>query len=156
MAEQLSSRNYNWDKEDEYWVPQNRVLYNSYFYLTDDPETSVLERFRLHGRRYTGKLDGGVGLHCNLDEHLSKEQYLKLIDYAIQEGTSYYTFNVPNTECKNCGHIEKIPVDKCPACGSENITQWTRVIGYLRPVDKFDRYRQAEARSRIYKSGEGI
>lgn len=155
-AEQLSSRNYNWDREDEYWVPQNRVLYNSYFYLADDPETSVLERFRLHGRRYTGKLDGGVGLHCNLDEHLSKEQYLKLIDYAIQEGTSYYTFNVPNTECKNCGHIEKIPVDKCPACGSENITQWTRVIGYLRPIDKFDRYRQAEARSRIYKSGEGI
>lgn len=155
-AEQLSSRNYNWDREDKYWIPQNRVLYNSYFYLADDPETSVLERFRLHGRRYTGKLDGGVGLHCNLDEHLSKEQYLKLIDYAIQEGTSYYTFNVPNTECKNCGHIEKIPVDKCPVCGSENITQWTRVIGYLRPVDKFDRYRQAEARSRIYKSGEEI
>ena len=32
-AEQLGSRNYNWDREDGYWVPKNRVLYNSYFYL---------------------------------------------------------------------------------------------------------------------------
>lgn len=128
-AEQLGSRNYNWDKKDGYTVPSNRVLYNSYFYLADDPNTSVLERFRLHGRKYTGMLDGGVGLHCNLNEHLSKEQYLKLIDYAIKEGVSYFTFNVPNTECKDCGHIEKIPVDVCPHCGSSNTVQWTRIIG---------------------------
>lgn len=155
-AEQLGSRNYNWDKEDGYKVPSDRVLYNSYFYLADDPETSVLEKIRMHGRRYTGLLDGGVGCHINLSEHLSKEQYLKIIDYAIKEGCSYFTFNVPNTECKDCGHIEKIPVEKCPVCGSENTVQWTRIIGYLRPVDKFDKYRQIEAKHRVYKSGEEV
>jgi ribonucleoside-triphosphate reductase len=148
-AEQLSSRNYNWDKEDGYVVNPNRNLYNSYIYLADDPDTSILDRFILHGRDYTGLMDGGVGLHCNLNEHLSKEQYLKLIDFAIANGTSYFTFNVPNSECE-CGFITKVPVEKCPQCGSTKIRQWTRTIGYLRPVDCFDKYRKAEAKTRIY------
>lgn len=150
-AEGLSSKNYRWDKEDGYWVPEGRVLYNSYFYLADDPETSVLDKFRLHGREFTELLDGGVGLHCNLSEHLSKFQYLKLIDFAIAQGTSYFTFNVPNSECTNdlCRHIVKAPLDTCPKCGAP-MRQWTRVIGFLRPVEDFDKYRHIEALKRYY------
>jgi len=150
-AETLSSKNYHWDEEDGYWVPQGRVLYNSYFYLADDVNTSVLDKFKIHGREFTELLDGGVGLHCNLEEHLSKEQYLKLIDFAVENGTSYFTFNVPNSECTNpaCHHITKVPVDKCPKCGAP-VRHWTRVIGFLRPVDDFDKYRNFEAKRRFY------
>lgn len=63
-AEQLGSRNYNWDKTDGYKVPSDRVLYNSYFYLADNPDTSVLEKLRLHGREYTETLDGGKFIQC--------------------------------------------------------------------------------------------
>lgn len=149
-AETLGSKNYMWDKNDGYVVNPNRVLYNSYFYLAEDPNTSVLEKLRLHGRDYTELLDGGVGCHINLEEHLSKIQYLRILEYAIKVGCSYFTFNVPNTECLDCGNIEKVPVDECPKCGSKNVTQWTRVIGYLRPIKNFDKYRQIEAKSRIY------
>ena len=150
-AEGLSSKNFNWDREEGYWVPEGRVLYNSYFYLADDKETSVLDKFRLHGREFTELLDGGVGLHCNLEEHLSKYQYLKLIDFAIEKGTSYFTFNVPNSECTNssCHHIVKQPLDNCPKCGAP-MRQWTRVIGFLRPVEDFDRFRYIEAQHRYY------
>lgn len=150
-AEGLSSKNYNWDKADGYWVPDSRVLYNSYFYLADDENTSVLDKFRLHGREFTELLDGGVGLHCNLGEHLSKFQYLKLIDFAIENGTSYFTFNVPNSECTNesCHHIVKTPLEVCPKCGAP-MRQWTRVIGFLRPIDDFDKYRHHEALTRYY------
>lgn len=150
-AEGLSSKNYRWDKADGYWVPEDRVLYNSYFYLAEDKETSVLDRFRLHGREFTELLDGGVGLHCNLEDHLSKEQYLKLIDFAIANGTSYFTFNIPNSECTSpsCRHIVKKPLTACPKCGAR-MRQWTRIIGYLRPVDNFDTYRQIEAANRHY------
>ncbi len=150
-AEGLSSKNYRWDKADGYWVPQDRVLYNSYFYLAEDPDTSVLDRFRLHGREFTELLDGGVGLHCNLEEHLSKYQYLQLIDFAIQQGTSYFTFNIPNSECtnQNCHHIVKRLLDVCPKCGAP-MRKWTRVIGFLRPVEDFDRYRRIEAERRVY------
>ena len=153
-AEQLGSRNYNWDKEDGYWVNPNRVLYNSYFYLAEDKNTTILDKFRLHGKEFTELCDGGMGLHCNLEEHLSKEQYLKLIDFAISQGTFYFTFNVPNSECLDCGNIEKIPVEKCPKCGSTHITQWTRIIGYLRPIRCFDKYRQIEAKTRVYSNGK--
>ena len=150
-AEGLSSKNYRWDKEDGYWVPSDRVLYNSYFYLAEDPNTSVLEKFRLHGREFTELLDGGVGLHCNLEDHLSKEQYLKLVDFAVANGTSYFTFNIPNSECMNpeCHHIIKKPLQTCPKCGAR-MRQWTRVIGYLRPVECFDQYRYLEAQRRHY------
>ena len=130
-------------------------MYNSYFYLAGDPNTSVLDKFRLHGRAFTSKLDGGVGLHCNLEDHLSKEQYLKLIDFAIAEGTSYFTFNVPNCQCDKCKHIEKHHFDVCPKCGSEEVTDWTRVIGFLRPTKKFDYYRQIEAAQRMYSGKDG-
>ena len=153
-AEQLGSRNYNWDKEDGYYVNPNRVLYNSYFYLADDKNITILDKFRLHGKEFTELCDGGMGLHCNLEEHLSKEQYLKLIDFAISQGTFYFTFNVPNSECLDCGNIEKIPVEKCPKCGSTHITQWTRIIGYLRPIKCFDKYRQLEAKTRVYSNGK--
>lgn len=155
-AEQLSSRNYNWDKEDGYTVNPNRNLYNSYIYLADDEKTSILDRIRLHGRRYTGLMDGGVGCHNNLSEHLSEEQYAKVLEYAIKEGCSYYTFNIPNTECLSCGHIEKIPVEKCPVCGSTDLTHWVRVIGYLRPVRFFDKYRKEEEKTRVYHSKENL
>ena len=155
-AESLSSKNYNWDKADNYWVPSNRNLYNSYFYLASDPNTSILDRFKLHGREFTGTLDGGVGLHCNLEEHLSQEQYNYLINYAIQVGCSYFTFNIPNCQCDKCGHIEKHHFDKCPKCGSEETTDWTRIIGYLRPVPKFDKERYKEALTRIYHPASNL
>ena len=104
------------------WVPEDRNLYNSYFYLASDPNTSILDRFKLHGREFTGTLDGGVGLHCNLEEHLSQQQYNYLINYAIEVGCSYFTFNIPNCQCDKCGHIEKHHFDVCPKCGCTDTT----------------------------------
>lgn len=127
-AESLGIKNYNWDKEDGYIVNPDRNLYNSYFYIAHD-DTSVLDKFRLHGKNFTSTLDGGVGCHINLEEHLSVEQYIKLIEFAVKEGTSYFTFNIPNSECDDCGYITKHPITTCPKCNSSNITWYTRIIG---------------------------
>ena len=155
-AEGLSSKNYNWDKLDNYWVPEDRNLYNSYFYLASDEHTSILDKFKLHGKEFTELLDGGVGLHCNLEEHLSKEQYLKLINVAIHYGTSYFTFNIPNSECDDCHYISKMPIKVCPRCGGSHITLWTRVIGFLRPIKYFDKERYKEALTRVYSKKESL
>ena len=156
-AEGLSSKNYNWDKNDNYKVPKDRNLYNSYFYLADDKEISVLDKFRLHGKEFTSLLDGGVGLHVNLEEHLSKKQYSKLMDFAIANGTTYYTFNVPNSQCSNpeCKYIVKGPVVTCPKCGSP-MDWWTRVIGFLRAIKHFDAARFIEAGKRVYTKKDEV
>ena len=148
-AESLGVKNYNWDKKDGYIVNPDRNLYNSYFYLAHD-DTSVLDKFRLHGRNFTSTLDGGVGCHINLEEHLSVEQYIKLIEFAVQEGTSYFTFNIPNSKCDDCGFITKHPITKCPKCNSTKITWYTRIIGYLRAIKNFGKERQIEAEKRTY------
>lgn len=152
-AEGLGGKNYNWDKQDGYWVPEDENLYNSYFYNAHD-DTSVLDKFILHGRQTYQYTDGGSAAHINLDDHLSKQQYLRLIDFAIENGTSYFTFNVPNSKCEDCGHIIKKPVTVCPKCGKTHITQYTRVIGYLRPIKTFGKDRQIEAAKRVYSNGK--
>lgn len=151
-AEGLGGKNYNWDKEDGYWVPDDENLYNSYFYDAHD-DTSVLDKFILHGKQTYQFTDGGSAAHINLEDHLSKEQYLKLIDFAIANGTNYFTFNIPNSKCDDCGYITKHPITECPKCHSHNITQYTRVIGYLRPIKSFGKDRQIEAAKRTYSDG---
>ena len=153
-AEGLGGKNYRWDLQDNYWVPEDENLYNSYFFDAHD-NTSVLDKMILHGRQTAQYCDGGSACHINLEDHLSKEQYLKLIDFAIVNGTNYFTFNIPNSKCEDCGYITKHPITECPKCHSNHITQYTRVIGYLRPIKSFGKDRQIEASHRTYSDGRG-
>lgn len=151
-AESLGGKNYKWDKKDGYWVPKDVNLYNSYFFDAHD-NTSVLDKMILHGKQTAQYCDGGSACHINLEDHLSKKQYLKLLEFAVKEGTNYFTFNIPNSKCEDCGYITKHPITECPKCHSKNITQYTRVIGYLRPVKSFGKDRQIEASKRHYSNG---
>jgi len=147
-AENLGVKNAKWDKKDGYVVP--RDCYNSYFYIVEDESCNVLDKFILHGNKLTKYLDGGSALHCNLSEHASKTQYLALNQIAIRTGCSYYTYNVMNTICNECGYIDKSTLDHCPKCGSENIDYATRIIGYLKRISKFSVARIKEAEERYY------
>ena len=152
-AENLGVKNAKWDKEDGYVVP--RDCYNSYFFIVEDENCSIIDKFILHGDRLTKYLDGGSALHCALDEHLTKEQYLKLMRIAVKTGCSYFTFNIPNTVCNECGYISKHRLVKCPKCGSVNLDYITRIIGYLKRISSFSEARQKEAAKRYYiKKGD--
>jgi len=150
-AENLGVKNATWDAKDGLFVP--RKCYNSYFYLVEDEHTNPIDKFIMHGKEFTQFLDGGSALHCNLDEHLTKEQYRKLMQIAIKTGCPYFTFNIPNTVCRDCGHISKHMLKKCPKCGSENLDWATRVIGYLKLISSFSEARQKEAALRYYAGG---
>ena len=147
-AENVGVKHAKWDREDGYFVP--RDCYNSYFYIVEDTSLSVLDKFRLHGAPYIEHLTGGSALHCNLEEHLSQQQYMQLLEVAAHEGCNYFTFNIPNTICNDCGHIDKRYLKECPNCHSQNIDYLTRVIGYLRRVSNFSKPRQQEAARRYY------
>lgn len=148
LAENLGVKNAKWDKEDGYFVP--RDCYNSYFYVVEDQDTMPLDKFILHGKRFTKYLDGGSALHLNLKEHLTKDQYLKLLDVCIKTGCSYWTVNIPNTICNDCGYISKHRLNECPKCHSKNLDYITRIIGYLKRVSKFAEARQKEEHKRYY------
>lgn len=147
-AENVGVKHAKWDKEDGYSVP--RDCYNSYFFIVEDESLNVLDKFKLHGKHYIEHLTGGSALHLNLEEHLSKAQYRQLLRVAAIEGCNYFTFNIPNTVCNDCGKIDKRYLKKCPHCGSENLDYLTRVIGYMKRISNFSEARQKEASKRFY------
>lgn len=147
-AENVGVKHAKWDREDGYFVP--RDCYNSYFYAVEDDSLTVIDKFKLHGASYIEHLTGGSALHMNLEEHLSKDQYLQLFKVAAKEGCNYFTFNIPNTVCNDCGHIDKRYLKECPVCKSKNVDYLTRIIGYLKRVSNFSQARQAEAERRYY------
>ena len=147
-AENVGVKHAKWDRQDGYIVP--RDCYNSYFYIVEDDKLNIVDKFRLHGRKYIEHLTGGSALHLNLNEHLSKEQYRQLLRVATQEGCNYFTFNIPNTVCNDCGHIDKRNLKECPACKGKNLDYLTRIIGYMKRISNFSQARQKEAAKRHY------
>lgn len=147
-AENVGVKHAKWDREDGYFVP--RDCYNSYFYVVEDHSLNIVDKFKMHGAPYIEHLTGGSALHMNLDEHLSKDQYRQLLRVAAKEGCNYFTFNIPNTICNDCGHIDKRYLKECPHCHSKNVDYMTRIIGYLKRVSNFSAPRQQEAQRRYY------
>lgn len=155
-AENLGVKNYNWDKRDGYVVPQGRNLYNSYFYVVEDSTIDPVKKFYYQGHDFIDCLDGGSALHNNLDSHLTKKQYRLLMDVAIKSGCNYFTYNIPNTVCNECGHIDKRKLTECPKCHSSNVDYATRVIGYLKRISNFSEARQKEASKRYYATEDKV
>ena len=151
-AENVGVKHAKWDREDGYFVP--RDCYNSYFYVVEDDSLNIIDKFKLHGAPYIEHLTGGSALHMNLEEHLSKQQYAQLLRVAAKEGCNYFTFNIPNTICNDCGTIDKRYLHECPHCHSHNVDYMTRIIGYLKRVSNFSQPRQQEAARRYYAHAE--
>ena len=149
-GENLAVKLYEVDKKDGYFVPKDQNLYSSYFFKQWDANISVLDKIKLHGRKVNQYCGGGQAAHIHLEEHLSKEQYIKLLDLAIKEGCNYFTYNIPMSECKDCGHVVNAPIKKCPKCNSTNIDWWIRIIGFLRPMSTWSTARQIEGNKRVY------
>lgn len=147
-AENLGVKNAKWDRADGYVVP--RDCYNSYFYAVEDDETNALDKLVLHGRELVDYLDGGSALHLNLEESISTEGYLSLINMAARTGCNYFCINVKITICNSCAHIDKRTLQACSACQSKDIDYGTRVIGYLKRVSAFSKGRRKEHGLRHY------
>lgn len=149
-GENLSNKNYNWDKKDGYYVSPKHIMYSSYFFNPEDESLSILDKMKLHGNDFVKWLDGGQACHININEHLSFAQYRQLLKVASEYGCSYFTFNCKNSICNDCGYISKDTIDTCPKCGSHNIDYLTRIIGYLKRVSSFNEARQIEESMRSY------
>ena len=149
-GENLSNKNYNWDKKDGYYVSPKHIMYSSYFFNPEDTSLSLLDKMKLHGNDFVKYLDGGQACHLNINEHLSFDQYRQLLRVASEYGCSYFTFNVQSMYCPKCGHIDKHPLTICPKCGNEHPDKIVRIIGYLKRVSSFNEARQVEESMRYY------
>lgn len=110
---------------------------------TDDP----FEALELQNKLQC-KYTGGTVLHLYMNEKLSSaESCKKFVKKVI--GTyqmPYITVTPVFSVCDTHGYLsgEK---PECPHCG-ERTKVWTRVMGYFRPVDSFNKGKQGEHRER--------
>lgn len=146
-AENLGVKNADWDRKDGLFVP--RDCYNSYMYIVEE-NMNILDKMDIHGGEILNNLDGGSAIHWNLDEHLTEDQYGKILDALVIKGSNYFCVNVKKTCCNDCSSITAETSKTCPKCGSENVDYATRVIGYLKKVKNFAQARRTEEGDRFY------
>lgn len=157
-AEGLGPKNYNWDKDDGYWVPEEidketginkRNLYASYIFIPSH-KYSITDRIKMHGADYIGDyLDGGSACHINLVDHPDEKQAYMILKMCAKYKCQYFTFNIPYVECRECHHIVHKYLKTCPKCGSNNMKKYDRIIGYLVAVDDYSRPRWLEEKFRV-------
>lgn len=151
-AENLWVKNSKFDKKDGLIVP--RDCYNSYFYVVENEETNIVDKFQLHWKDFTQYLDWGSALHLNLDTHLDETGYSNLLELAAKTWCNYFCTNVKVTICNKCNYIDINTNQTCTKCWSHDIDYWTRIIGYLKRVSAFSNPRQLEEWKRFYHNDE--
>lgn len=149
-GENLGVKLLEWDKKDGYYTPEGAKRYSCYFFNPWNDKVSIIDKLKLHGGDIAKALSGGQAAHLNLDTHLSKEQYKELMHIAMENGTNYFTFNIPMSKCKDCAHVVNAPIKECPKCQSKNIRYYTRIIGYLVAVDNWSEAMQKEFGDRYF------
>jgi len=87
---------------------------------------------------------GGVMMHIFLGEEPDPDALAKLTKRLIQTDLVYWSFTPAITHCYKCGRTFTGLYRRCPACGSENIEVWSRIIGYYRPLKNWNPYRRKE------------
>ena len=73
-----------------------------------------------------------------------------IVNYAMDKDIPYFALNIPLDNCNDCGYQDEIG-EKCPQCGSTNISRLRRVTGYLTGNYKtaFNQGKQSETDERV-------
>lgn len=92
---------------------------------------------------------GGTVFHGFLGEKVSDGESCKILVKKIAENfrLPYYTITPTFSICPSHGYL-KNETKKCPKCGKKTLV-YSRVVGYLRPVENWNKGKQQEFRERL-------
>jgi len=86
---------------------------------------------------------GGTVFHTFVGEQMPKEAVKKLVKKISNNyHLPYFTITPTFSICPKCGYVAG-EHEKCPTCG-EICERYSRVVGYLRPVQQWNEGKQAE------------
>lgn len=106
-------------------------------------KATLKERIRVQAL-FDSFCNGGSILHANIDAPFdSFEKAWDLVNYIASEGVTYFAFN-PRIQA--CEHNHGFYGNKCPTCGGKVTTEYTRIVGFLTPINTW-----AQARKDEYK-----
>ena len=151
-AESLAGRFLRIDR-DEFGVIKNvtdRDYYVNSFHIDVKKEISLFDKIRKEAP-FHKLTKGGHITYVELDGEARKNMgvMLKIVKVMKDSGIGYGSINHPVDRCRDCG-TEAIIYDKCPICGSHNISRIRRITGYLTgDLDSWNSAKQAEEHDRV-------
>jgi len=109
---------------------------------------NMLDRIHVAGALdNSGHLNGGSILHLNVDQKVEDlDKMVELIYSVAKEGVAYWAINFNLVYCKSCGkfEIDEAGRTTCKHCGSADIEQYQRVVGFLTKVSAWSDTKQEE------------
>ena len=108
-------------------------------------KTTLDERIRTQAL-FDSFCNGGSILHANIDAPIdSFDKAWKLVHYIANAGVTYFAFN---PKIQACEHNHGFYGTKCPRCGGEVKTEYTRIVGFFTQVNSWAKPRKEEYKLR--------
>ena len=132
-------------------VVQDLPLYGNQF-IPLGIKTTLQERIRI-ASLFDSYCNGGSIAHINIEAPFTNfDQAWALTEYIADQGLTYFAFNVRIQACKK-NHA--FFGTKCPTCGGDVATEYTRIVGFYVPISTWSKERKAEYAMREWESDYG-
>ena len=104
-------------------------------------KTTMKERIRI-ASLFDSYCNGGSIAHINIEAPFATfEQAWDMVNYIAEQGLTYFAFNTKIQACKN-NHA--FFGKKCPICGGDVHTEYTRIVGFYTPIKTWSSARKQE------------
>ena len=136
---------------DEFFFPETVVkdlpLYGNQF-IPLGIKTTMVERIRI-ASLFDSYCNGGSIAHLNIDAPFdSFEKAWEAVNYIADQGLTYFAFN---TKIQACAKNHAFYGKKCPICGGDVTTEYTRIVGFYTPIKTWSKERKAEFKMRQWE-----
>ena len=141
--------------KDKAFFPETVVddlpLYGNQF-LPLGINATLAERIRV-ASLFDGFCNGGSILHINVAAPFDTfDKAWKMLNYVADCGVTYFAFN---NRIQACAKNHAFFGDKCPECGGEVVTEYTRIVGFYVPVKTYSKERKEEYKMRNWENVNG-
>lgn len=139
-------------KADEILYPEKVVkdlpLYSNQW-IGLSIKTTLQERVRI-AAAFSEYCSGGDILHLNVDSPFdSFDKAWKMLCYVAKAGVKYFAFTGKINACKNNHGFYGT---KCPICGGDVATTYSRIVGFFVPIKSYSKARLEEWKMREWMS----
>ena len=136
---------------DDFFFPETVIkdlpLYGNQF-IPLGIKTTMVERIRI-ASLFDSYCNGGSIAHLNIDAPFdSFEKAWNAVNYIADQGLTYFAFN---TKIQACEHNHAFYGKKCPVCGGDVATEYTRIVGFYTPIKTWSKERKAEFKLRQWE-----
>jgi len=130
----------NMAKKDKVYFGENESLLYANQFIPLWENIDLISRAKIDGK-LSKYFNGGVISHLNISSKTSKQQMIDLITFAASCGLDHFALNACFAKCED-EHVSLTNGDVCPVCGKPIETKYTRVVGYMTPVENWVKERR--------------